>query len=89
MIEAVNVTKKFGDFTAIESLSLTVPKGSIYGLVGYNGAGKTTLLKTIAGVYRPEGGKVLIDGEPVLRTKRKSKDSFMFPTKFISSPTPL
>ena len=62
MIEIKNVTKKFGDFTAIDGLSFTVNKASIYGLVGYNGAGKTTLLKTIAGVYIADGGEVLIDG---------------------------
>lgn len=47
MIEVVNVTKKFGDFTAIQDLNFKVSDGSIYGLIGYNGAGKTTLLKTI------------------------------------------
>lgn len=50
MIEVVNVTKKFGDFTAIQDLNFKVSDGSIYGLIGYNGAGKTTLLKTITGV---------------------------------------
>lgn len=63
MIEVKNVTKKFGDFTAIEELSFTVNKGSIYGLVGYNGAGKTTLLKTACGVYKADAGEVLIDGK--------------------------
>ncbi len=62
MIEVRNVTKKFGDFTAIENLSMSVGKSSVYGLVGYNGAGKTTLLKTIAGIYKADGGEVLIDG---------------------------
>ena len=62
MIEVNNATKKFGKFAAIENLSFKVDKGSIYGLVGYNGAGKTTLLKTICGVYKADGGKVLIDG---------------------------
>lgn len=62
MIEVRNVTKKFGDFTAIEDLSMSVGKSSVYGLVGYNGAGKTTLLKTIAGIYKADGGEVLIDG---------------------------
>ena len=56
MIEVVNVTKKFGDFTAIQDLNFKVSDGSIYGLIGYNGAGKTTLLKTITGVYKPDGG---------------------------------
>ena len=62
MIEVRNVTKKFGNFTAIENLSFKVGKSSVYGLVGYNGAGKTTLLKTVAGIYKADGGEVLIDG---------------------------
>lgn len=62
MIEIRNVTKRFGDFTAIDKLDLTVDKSSIYGLVGYNGAGKTTLLKTISGVYKADEGEILIDG---------------------------
>lgn len=65
MIDINNVTKKFGDFTAIENISLHIDKSSIYGLVGYNGAGKTTLLKTCAGIYAPDNGAVLINGENV------------------------
>ena len=54
MIEIKNITKKYGDFTAIEDISFNVEKSSIYGLVGYNGAGKTTLLKTASGIFKPE-----------------------------------
>lgn len=65
MIDIKNVTKKFGDFTAIENISFQIEKSSIYGLVGYNGAGKTTLLKVCAGIYSPDGGAVMIDGENI------------------------
>jgi len=65
MIEIIDLYKKFGDFSALNGLSLTVPKGSVYGLVGPNGAGKTTAIRHLTGVYRPDGGKVLVDGEPV------------------------
>ena len=65
MIEIKNITKKYGDFTAIEDISFNVEKSSIYGLVGYNGAGKTTLLKTASGIFKPESGEVLFDGENV------------------------
>ena len=61
MIEIREVTKKYGKFTAVDKLSMTVDKGSVYGLVGYNGAGKTTLLKTVAGIYRADGGSVTVD----------------------------
>ncbi|MDR0501280.1 MAG: ABC transporter ATP-binding protein [Coriobacteriales bacterium] len=51
-----------GGFLALQDVSLTVESGEVYGLVGYNGAGKTTLLKCIATIYRPDSGRVLIDG---------------------------
>lgn len=62
MLEIRGVTKRYGGFTAIEDISFTVPDGTVYGLVGYNGAGKTTLLKTVAAVYLPDAGEVLVDG---------------------------
>lgn len=65
MIEIKNITKKYGDFTAIEDISFNVEKSSIYGLVGYNGAGKITLLKTASGIFKPESGEVLFDGENI------------------------
>lgn len=63
MIEVKDLIKKFGSFTAVDGISFTVEDSSIYGLIGYNGAGKTTLLKTAAGIYKADGGKVLLDGE--------------------------
>ena len=65
MIEVCDITKKFDSFKALDSLSLNVSKGSIYGLVGPNGAGKTTLMKVIMGIYKADTGKVLIDDENV------------------------
>lgn len=62
MLEIKGVTKRYGSFTAIEDITLTVPDGCVYGLVGYNGAGKTTLLKTVAAVYLPDAGEVLVNG---------------------------
>ncbi|MBQ4644854.1 MAG: ABC transporter ATP-binding protein [Clostridia bacterium] len=79
MIEFVNVTKKFGDFTAVEDISFKVEPSSIYGLIGYNGAGKTTLLKTAAGIYKAEGGKVLLDGENTYDNDNNRRDLFYIP----------
>lgn len=76
MIEVVNVTKKFGDFTAIQDLNFKVSDGSIYGLIGYNGAGKTTLLKTITGVYKPDGGEVRLDGENAFDNAKMKQHMF-------------
>ncbi|MDR5658438.1 ABC transporter ATP-binding protein [Serpentinicella sp. ANB-PHB4] len=65
MISVRNLTKKYEGFEAIDSVDLSVKKGSIYGLLGSNGAGKTTLLKTLVGLYKPNTGEVLIDEQPV------------------------
>ncbi|MCL2633222.1 MAG: ABC transporter ATP-binding protein [Oscillospiraceae bacterium] len=65
MIETKNVTKTFDSFTALDNVSLSIPKGTAYGLIGSNGAGKSTLLRLLSGVYKAESGQVHIDGENV------------------------
>ena len=65
MIQAQNVTKLFEDFKALDGITCNIPNGCIYGMVGSNGAGKSTFLRLISGVYRADGGQILIDGEPV------------------------
>ena len=65
MIQVNNVTKTFEGFKALDGLTMKVERGSIYGLVGPNGAGKSTILRHITGVYRPDSGSVLVDGQSV------------------------
>ena len=65
MIEARNVVKAFDGFRALDGLTMTVPKGAIYGLVGPNGAGKSTLLRPITGVWRQAEGTIKVDGQEV------------------------
>ena len=65
MIEAKAVSKSFDGFLALNDLDMTVPKGSIYGLVGPNGAGKSTILRHLCGVYRPDSGVITVEGQPV------------------------
>ncbi len=65
MIQCRALEKHFGDFAALRSLDLAVPRGAVYGLVGPNGAGKTTVIRHLAGVYRPEKGEVSVCGEAV------------------------
>jgi len=65
MIQLFDLTKKYGTFTAVDRVTLTVPKGSLYGFLGPNGAGKTTTLRMIAGILRPTTGRVLIGGDDV------------------------
>ena len=65
MIEVQAVSKAFEGFQALDKLTMTVPTGSIYGLVGPNGAGKSTILRHITGVYQQDSGIILVDGETV------------------------
>ena len=65
MIEVKNVVKTFDGFRALDDLSMGVQEGAIYGLVGPNGAGKSTIIRHLTGIYRPDSGQVLVDGEPV------------------------
>ena len=65
MLELKNVTKTFGVLKALDDLTMTVPKGSVYGLVGPNGAGKSTAIRHALGVYRPDSGTITLDGKPI------------------------
>ena len=62
ILQVEGLTKKFGQFTAVETVSLSIDGGEIYGLLGPNGAGKTTLLQMIVGLLEPTSGRVLING---------------------------
>ena len=68
MIEVKNVVKTFDGFRALDGLTMTVPRGAVYGLVGPNGAGKSTIIRHLAGIYRQDSGDVLVDGQPVYET---------------------
>lgn len=65
LLVANSVSKNFGDFKALNNVSIEVPKGSIFGLLGPNGAGKTTLIRIINQITMPDTGNVLLDGEPL------------------------
>ena len=65
MIQVSDVSKSFRGFQALEQVQMHVPQGSIYGLVGPNGAGKTTLIRHLTGIYKPDNGSILIDGEAI------------------------
>ena len=87
MLELKNVTKAFGDFKALDNLSMTVPRGAVYGLVGPNGAGKSTAIRCLLGVYRPDQGEITLNGEtiyenPEIKTTIGSipDDIFYFPS---------
>ena len=87
MLEMKNVTKTFGDFKALDDLTMTVPKGAVYGLVGPNGAGKSTAIRHLTGVYRPDGGEITLEGCPIYENPQAKvrigyipDDIFYFPS---------
>ena len=87
MLNLNNVTKTFGSFKALDNLTLSVPKGAVYGLVGPNGAGKSTVIRHLTGIYQPDSGTVTIDGQPVADDPNQKErigyipdDIFYFPT---------
>ncbi len=65
MLEAIDLTKKYGKYTALNQLDLSVKKGEIFCLLGQNGAGKTTTINLFLGLLEPTGGEALINGVPV------------------------
>jgi ABC-2 type transport system ATP-binding protein len=73
MIEIRGLTKKYGDFTAVDNLSLSVARGEIFGFLGPNGAGKTTTIRILAGLSLPTSGVVTIDGLDVVRQQVAAK----------------
>ena len=85
MLEIKNLTKRFGDFRVLKDLSMTVPRGAVYGLVGPNGAGKTTIIRHITGVLCQDSGTITLDGAAVYEnpvTKQRigyiADDQFFF-----------
>ena len=71
MIELKNVTKKYGNFKAVDNISFKIEKGEVVGFLGQNGAGKTTTMKMITGLIEPTNGEIFIEGEKISRKSRK------------------
>ena len=73
MIEVKNVTKKYGNFTAVDNISFNIEEGEIVGLLGPNGAGKSTTMNMITGFIEPSEGEIIIDGNDILKKPKKAK----------------
>lgn len=78
MIELVHITKRFGDFVAVENLSLAIPQGEFFGFLGPNGAGKTTTIKMMAGLFAPTTGAIMINGHDTVREPIEAKKSLAY-----------
>ena len=78
MITVRNLVKTFDGFRALDGLNLSVPVGSVYGMVGPNGAGKSSCIRCLAGIYKPDSGEILIDSSPVFEnTTLKSRIAYI------------
>jgi len=73
LIELKNVTKKYGDFVAVDNISFKIEDGEIIGLLGPNGAGKSTTMNLITGFIEPTKGEIIVDGVNALKKPRKAK----------------
>jgi ABC-2 type transport system ATP-binding protein len=78
MIELKALTKKYGDFKAVDDLNLLVKKGEIFGFIGPNGAGKTTTIKMIGGILAPSAGTVTVAGIDIQQEPEKAKSKIGF-----------
>jgi len=78
MIELKSLTKKFGDFRAVDNLNLIVKKGEIFGFIGPNGAGKTTTIKMIGGILAPSAGTVTVAGIDMQKQPEAAKSKIGF-----------
>ena len=74
VIQTTDLTKRFGDFTAVDRLSITVEPGTIFAFLGANGSGKSTTIRMLIGVMQPSGGTILVDGIDVIAHPRRVRD---------------
>lgn len=78
MIEIQNITKRFGDKTAVNDLSATIESGKITGFIGPNGAGKTTLIRMMTGVLKPDAGTITLEGKDIQASPLEAKRTYGF-----------
>lgn len=76
MIEIKNITKKYGDFTAVDNMNITVEDGKIIGFIGANGAGKSTTIKMMTGIIKPNKGDILLNGRSIQKNMLEAKKQF-------------
>ena len=74
MIQVENVTKKYGNFTAVSNINFEIDEGEIVGFLGPNGAGKSTTMNMITGFIEPSEGKIIVDGYDISKKPKKAKN---------------
>lgn len=79
LIEIKNLTKKFDKVTAVNQMNVSIEDGSVVGLVGSNGSGKSTLLRLLAGVYQPDGGEIVINGQTLFDNPKAKGECYFIP----------
>ncbi len=90
MIEAIGLTKRFGDITAVDHINARIRDGNVFGLIGTNGAGKSTFLRMAAGILKPDEGQIRIDGADVFENAALKASFFYISDEqfFLSNATP-
>ena len=78
MLEIDHLTKRFGDKTAVDDLTLHIAPGEVYGFIGHNGAGKTTTIKCAVGIMQPDAGTVTIDGRSLAEDPKVCKSKLAY-----------
>src|SRR2546430_12735306 len=84
MIQIDRLTKRFGTFTAVDHVSFSVGKGSIFGFLGPNGSGKTTLIRMLCGILEPSDGTARIGGHDIVRDAEPIKEKIGYMSQQIS-----
>ena len=87
MLTVNNVVKSFGKFRALDGLTMTVPKGAVYGLVGPNGAGKSTVIRHLTGIYRQDSGEITVDGQKIYENAKIKEKIGYIPDEIFYFPT--
>ena len=73
LLQLENVTKRYGDVTAVDGISCSIDRGEVVGFLGPNGAGKSTTMRMITQYHDPDGGRILFDGIPLAEAGREAK----------------
>jgi len=86
MLQALDASKFFADTIALDKLNCTIPRGVTYGIVGSNGAGKSTLMRMFAGIFKPDGGQISLNGESIFENSQAKGQIILVPDELYFLP---